>query len=58
MGPGPATDPLTDLHYVWVGVGYLQHLLERAAVHLLSGNVSLASFYLQQMPYTCYMNGV
>ncbi|XP_036095824.1 phospholipid-transporting ATPase ABCA7 isoform X1 [Molossus molossus] len=54
--PGPAADPLTDLHYVWGGFVYLQDLLEHAAVHMLSGSAPRASLYLQQMPYPCYVD--
>ncbi|XP_039104096.1 phospholipid-transporting ATPase ABCA7 isoform X2 [Hyaena hyaena] len=54
--PGPAADPLTDLRYVWGGFVYLQDLLERAAVRLLSGTESRAGFYLQQMPYPCHVD--
>ncbi|XP_008586239.1 PREDICTED: LOW QUALITY PROTEIN: ATP-binding cassette sub-family A member 7 [Galeopterus variegatus] len=54
--PGPAADPLTDLRYVWGGFVYLQDLLERAAVRVLSGAVPRAGLYLQQMPYPCYVD--
>ncbi|KAK2510038.1 hypothetical protein MC885_018422 [Smutsia gigantea] len=54
--PGPAADPLTDLRYVWGGFVYLQDLLERAAVHVLSGSTPSAGLYLQQMPYPCYVD--
>lgn len=54
--PGPAADPLTDLRYVWGGFVYLQDLLERAAVHVLSGSTPRAALYLQQMPYPCYVD--
>ncbi|XP_047388210.1 phospholipid-transporting ATPase ABCA7 [Sciurus carolinensis] len=56
--PGPAADPLTDLRYVWGGFVYLQDLLERAVVHVLSGTDPLAGLYLQQMPYPCYVDDV
>ncbi|XP_062038302.1 phospholipid-transporting ATPase ABCA7, partial [Lepus europaeus] len=54
--PGPAADPLTDLRYVWGGFVYLQDLLERAAVRVLSGAAPRAGFHLQQMPYPCYVD--
>ncbi|XP_075854307.1 phospholipid-transporting ATPase ABCA7 [Microcebus murinus] len=54
--PGPAADPLTDLRYVWGGFVYLQDLLERAAVRVLSGAAPRAGLYLQQMPYPCYVD--
>ncbi|KAM8765599.1 phospholipid-transporting ATPase ABCA7 [Rhynchonycteris naso] len=54
--PGPAADPLKDLHYVWGGFVYLQDLLEHAAVRVLSGSAPRASLYLQQMPYPCYVD--
>ncbi|XP_065774517.1 phospholipid-transporting ATPase ABCA7 isoform X5 [Muntiacus reevesi] len=54
--PGPAADPLTDLHYVWGGFVYLQDLLERAAVRVLTGTTPHAGLYLQQMPYPCYVD--
>lgn len=54
--PGPAADPLMDLRYVWGGFVYLQDLLERAAVHVLSGSTPRAALYLQQMPYPCYVD--
>ncbi|XP_027982024.1 ATP-binding cassette sub-family A member 7 isoform X2 [Eumetopias jubatus] len=54
--PGPAADPLTDLRYVWGGFVYLQDLLERAAVRVLSGTEPRARLYLQQMPYPCYVD--
>ena len=49
-----------DLHYASDGSVYLQDLLERAAVHLLSGNrhcpeVHRITLYLQQMPWLCYV---
>ncbi|XP_050627179.1 phospholipid-transporting ATPase ABCA7 [Macaca thibetana thibetana] len=56
--PGPAADPLTDLRYVWGGFVYLQDLVERAAVRVLSGAVPRAGLYLQQMPYPCYVDDV
>ncbi|XP_048667737.1 phospholipid-transporting ATPase ABCA7 isoform X2 [Marmota marmota marmota] len=56
--PGPAADPLTDLRYVWGGFVYLQDLLERAAVRVLSGTDPRAGLYLQQMPYPCYVDDV
>ncbi|XP_054548976.1 phospholipid-transporting ATPase ABCA7 isoform X1 [Talpa occidentalis] len=54
--PGPAADPLRDLRYVWGGFVYLQDLLERAAVRVLSGALPRAGLYLQQMPYPCYVD--
>ncbi|XP_034513255.1 phospholipid-transporting ATPase ABCA7 [Ailuropoda melanoleuca] len=54
--PGPAADPLTDLRYVWGGFVYLQDLLERAAVRMLSGTEPRARLYLQQMPYPCHVD--
>ncbi|XP_055285240.1 phospholipid-transporting ATPase ABCA7 isoform X3 [Moschus berezovskii] len=54
--PGPAADPLTDLRYVWGGFVYLQDLLERAAVRVLTGTTPHAGLYLQQMPYPCYVD--
>ncbi|XP_058393801.1 phospholipid-transporting ATPase ABCA7 isoform X3 [Diceros bicornis minor] len=54
--PGPAADPLTDLRYVWGGFVYLQDLLERAAVRVLSGAAPRAGLYVQQMPYPCYVD--
>lgn len=45
-----------DLRYVWGGFVYLQDLLERAAVHVLSGSTPRAALYLQQMPYPCYVD--
>nr|KAF6400151.1 ATP binding cassette subfamily A member 7 [Rousettus aegyptiacus] len=54
--PGPAADPLTDMHYVWGGFVYLQDLLENAAVRVLSGSAPRARLYLQQMPYPCYVD--
>ncbi|XP_029772205.1 phospholipid-transporting ATPase ABCA7 [Suricata suricatta] len=54
--PGPDADPLRDLRYVWGGFVYLQDLLERAAVRVLSGSEPRAGLYLQQMPYPCYMD--
>ncbi|XP_011819489.1 PREDICTED: ATP-binding cassette sub-family A member 7 [Colobus angolensis palliatus] len=54
--PGPAADPLTDLRYVWGGFVYLQDLVERAAVRVLSGAAPRAGLYLQQMPYPCYVD--
>uniref|UniRef100_A0A2K5YST3 ATP binding cassette subfamily A member 7 n=2 Tax=Cercopithecinae TaxID=9528 RepID=A0A2K5YST3_MANLE len=56
--PGPAADPLTDLRYVWGGFVYLQDLVERAAVRVLSGAAPQAGLYLQQMPYPCYVDDV
>nr|XP_024207629.2 phospholipid-transporting ATPase ABCA7 isoform X7 [Pan troglodytes] len=56
--PGPAADPLTDLRYVWGGFVYLQDLVERAAVRVLSGANPRAGLYLQQMPYPCYVDDV
>ncbi|XP_053437443.1 phospholipid-transporting ATPase ABCA7 [Nycticebus coucang] len=52
----PAADPLTHQHYVWGGFVYLQDLLERAAVRVLSGAAPSAGLYLQQMPYPCYVD--
>lgn len=46
---------MTDLRYVWGGFVYLQDLLERAAVRLLSGTAPRAGFYLPQMPYRCHV---
>ncbi|XP_043768566.1 phospholipid-transporting ATPase ABCA7 isoform X5 [Cervus elaphus] len=54
--PGPAADPLTDLRYVCGGFVYLQDLLERAAVRVLTGTTPHAGLYLQQMPYPCYVD--
>ncbi|KAM9103951.1 LOW QUALITY PROTEIN: phospholipid-transporting ATPase ABCA7 [Megaptera novaeangliae] len=54
--PGPAADPLMDLRYVWGGFMYLQDLLERAAVRVLTGAAPRAGLYLQQMPYPCYVD--
>ncbi|XP_057396463.1 phospholipid-transporting ATPase ABCA7 [Balaenoptera acutorostrata] len=54
--PGPAADPLMDLRYVWGGFMYLQDLLERAAMRVLTGAAPRAGLYLQQMPYLCYVN--
>ncbi|XP_057564820.1 phospholipid-transporting ATPase ABCA7 isoform X4 [Hippopotamus amphibius kiboko] len=54
--PGPAADPLMDLRYVWGGFVYLQDLLERAAVRVLTGAAPRAGLYLQQMPYPCYVD--
>ncbi|XP_012585142.1 PREDICTED: ATP-binding cassette sub-family A member 7 isoform X2 [Condylura cristata] len=54
--PGPAADPLRDLRYVWGGFVYLQDLLERAAVRMLSGAAPRVGLYLQQMPYPCYVD--
>ncbi|XP_031293899.2 phospholipid-transporting ATPase ABCA7 isoform X6 [Camelus dromedarius] len=54
--PGPAADPLIDLRYVWGGFVYLQDMVERAAVHVLSGAPPRAGLYLQQMPYPCYVD--
>lgn len=54
--PGPAANPLRDLRYVWGGFVYLQDLLERAAVHVLTGASPRAGLYLQQMPYPCYVD--
>ncbi|XP_059244429.1 phospholipid-transporting ATPase ABCA7 isoform X3 [Mustela nigripes] len=54
--PGPAADPLTDLRYVWGGFVYLQDLLERAAVRVLSGREPRARLFLQQMPYPCFVD--
>ncbi|XP_058514064.1 phospholipid-transporting ATPase ABCA7 isoform X2 [Ochotona princeps] len=56
--PGPAADPLADLRYVWGGFVYLQDLVERAAVRVLSGSEPRAGLYLQQMPYPCYVDDV
>ncbi|XP_035141704.3 phospholipid-transporting ATPase ABCA7 isoform X2 [Callithrix jacchus] len=56
--PGPAADPLTDLRYVWGGFVYLQDLVERAAVRVLSGAAPRVGLYLQQMPYPCYVDDV
>nr|XP_044990914.1 phospholipid-transporting ATPase ABCA7 isoform X2 [Jaculus jaculus] len=56
--PGPSADPLTDLRYVWGGFVYLQDLLERAAVRVLSGADPHTGLYLQQMPYPCYVDDV
>ncbi|KAM5237884.1 phospholipid-transporting ATPase ABCA7 [Ctenodactylus gundi] len=56
--PGPAADPLKDLRYVWGGFVYLQDLLERAAVRVLSGADPRTGLYLQQMPYPCYVDDV
>ncbi|KAM6219697.1 phospholipid-transporting ATPase ABCA7 [Rhynchocyon petersi] len=56
--PGPAADPLTDLRYVWGGFVYLQDLLERAAVRVLSGATPRTGLYLQQMPYPCFVDDV
>ncbi|XP_047633732.1 phospholipid-transporting ATPase ABCA7 isoform X8 [Phacochoerus africanus] len=54
--PGPAANPLRDLRYVWGGFVYLQDLLERAAVHVLTGASPRVGLYLQQMPYPCYVD--
>lgn len=54
--PGPAADPLTDLRYVWGGFVYLQDLLERAAVRMLSGREPRARLFLQQMPHPCFVD--
>ncbi|XP_032989948.1 phospholipid-transporting ATPase ABCA7 isoform X5 [Rhinolophus ferrumequinum] len=54
--PGPAADPLTDMHYVWGGFVYLQDMLEHAAVRMLSGSAPRAGLYLQQIPYPCYVD--
>ncbi|XP_044943911.1 phospholipid-transporting ATPase ABCA7 isoform X3 [Mustela putorius furo] len=54
--PGPAADPLTDLRYVWGGFVYLQDLLERAVVRVLSGREPRARLFLQQMPYPCFVD--
>ena len=35
---------------------YLQDLLERAAVRVLTGTTPHAGLYLQQMPYPCYVD--
>ncbi|KAK2086826.1 Phospholipid-transporting ATPase abca7 [Saguinus oedipus] len=56
--PGPAADPLADLRYVWGGFVYLQDLVERAAVRVLSGAAPRVGLYLQQMPYPCYVDDV
>ena len=45
-----------DLRYVWGGFMYLQDLLERAAMRVLTGAAPRAGLYLQQMPYLCYVN--
>lgn len=47
---------MRDLRYVWGGFVYLQDLLERAAVHVLTGASPRAGLYLQQMPYPCYVD--
>ncbi|XP_060151543.1 phospholipid-transporting ATPase ABCA7 [Globicephala melas] len=49
--PGAAADAL-----VWGGFVYLQDLLERAALRVLTGAAPRAGLYLQQMPYTCYVD--
>lgn len=54
--PGPAADPMTDMHYVWGGFVYLQDMLEHAAVRVLSGSAPHAGLYLQQIPYPCYVD--
>ncbi|XP_049732054.1 phospholipid-transporting ATPase ABCA7 isoform X6 [Elephas maximus indicus] len=54
--PSPAADPLTDLRYVWGGFVYLQDLVERAAVRVLSGTTPRTGLYLQQMPYPCFVD--
>ncbi|XP_029421324.1 ATP-binding cassette sub-family A member 7 isoform X3 [Nannospalax galili] len=56
--PGPSADPFTDLRYVWGGFVYLQDLLERAAVRVLSGRDTGTGLYLQQMPHPCYVDDV
>ncbi|XP_013360552.1 PREDICTED: ATP-binding cassette sub-family A member 7 isoform X2 [Chinchilla lanigera] len=56
--PGPAADPLSDLRYVWGGFVYLQDLVERAVVRVLSGADPRTGLYLQQMPYPCYVDDV
>ncbi|XP_013001127.2 phospholipid-transporting ATPase ABCA7 isoform X2 [Cavia porcellus] len=56
--PGPSADPLSDLRYVWGGFVYLQDLVERAAVRVLSGANPRTGLYLQQMPYPCYVDDV
>ncbi|XP_069396601.1 phospholipid-transporting ATPase ABCA7 [Delphinus delphis] len=49
--PGAAADAL-----VWGSFVYLQDLLERAALRVLTGAAPRAGLYLQQMPYTCYVD--
>lgn len=41
---------------MWGGFVYLQDLLERAAVRVLTGTTPHAGLYLQQMPYPCYVD--
>lgn len=41
---------------MWGSFVYLQDLLERAALRVLTGAAPRAGLYLQQMPYTCYVD--
>ncbi|KAJ8374724.1 hypothetical protein SKAU_G00053040 [Synaphobranchus kaupii] len=56
--PGPAADPFNDMRYVWGGFVYVQDLVERGLVRVLSGKEQHIGIYLQQMPYPCYVDDV
>ncbi|XP_034439364.1 phospholipid-transporting ATPase ABCA1 isoform X2 [Hippoglossus hippoglossus] len=56
--PGPAADPFSDMRYIWGGFVYVQDLVEQAVSRVLTGVKQTTGIYIQQMPYSCYVDDV
>ncbi|XP_060933642.1 phospholipid-transporting ATPase ABCA1 [Limanda limanda] len=56
--PGPAADPFSDMRYIWGGFVYVQDLVEQAVSRVLTGVKQSTGIYIQQMPYSCYVDDV
>ncbi|XP_043909754.1 phospholipid-transporting ATPase ABCA7 [Protopterus annectens] len=56
--PGPAADPLNDMHYIRGGFVYIQDLVEQAITRVLTGSDKKTGLYVQQMPYPCYVDDI
>ncbi len=53
---GPRRRPLFDLKYITFGFVYLQEMIERGIVEIITGqNLSQEQVFLQQYPYPCYI---
>ncbi|CAL8101606.1 unnamed protein product [Orchesella dallaii] len=56
LSKGPRRRPLFDLKYITYGFVYLQELIERSFIELVTGeDLSNEHVYLQQHPYPCYL---
>uniref|UniRef100_A0A4W5NQN0 P-type phospholipid transporter n=1 Tax=Hucho hucho TaxID=62062 RepID=A0A4W5NQN0_9TELE len=56
--PGPRADPFEDLRYIWGGFSYLQDIIERSIITVVTGAKEKTGVYIQQMPYPCYVDDI